>query len=174
MAEGELESLVGGVKGLACRHCGCVGTLNRHGRLRTKAGEVRGVRLWCCPRRKGNPGCGRSLSIWFAGVIPGHSVSAQALDCFLRAWARLGGDIQAAWQEARTGFSIDSAYRWVKRFVRNQGGIRSRLCRVRAPPRACSKWVHAQLFGHLQAVFGAKSFTINYQMHFQRPWPMRA
>lgn len=157
-----------------CPHCGQYGTLNNHGFLKTKTDIVRALRLWCCPRRKGRPGCGRTFSIWLAAFIPGFSVCAIILAKFFTAWHRLGGNVLAAWQSARTGFSTDSAYRWVKRFTRNQGEIRTRLCRARAPPRALAGPVHADLFEHLRLVFGEVSFTKAFQIRFQEPWPMKA
>jgi len=112
--------------------------------------------------------------VWLASVLPRHSVPASTLATFLGAWHRLGGNVLAAWQSARTGFSTDSAYRWAKCFVRNQGEIRSRLCRARAPPRALAGPVHADLFEHLRLVFGEVSFTKAFQIRFQEPWPMKA
>lgn len=108
-------------KAMECIHCRRMGTLNCHGRLATKAGELRGRRFWCSPRRRSRPGCGRSFSVWLASAVPRHSVRAPPLARFLAEWSRLGGDVLAAWQSARTGFSTDSAYRWARRFVRNQG-----------------------------------------------------
>jgi hypothetical protein len=162
------------VKGLACLHCKRFATLNNHGRLKDKSGMLRGMRLWCCPRRKSRPGCGRTFCIRLGSVIAGHSVSAAKLAVFLRAWFRLEGNILAAWQSACTGFSTDSAYRWAKRFVGNQDEIRTRLCRVRAPPRPLTPWVHADLFAHLDLVLGMETFTEAFQIRFQQPWPMKA
>ena len=162
------------MKSLACPHCLQHGTLNNHGKLKTKTGTLRGSRFWCSSRRKGRPGCGRSFCVWLASVLPRHSVPAATLAAFLGAWQRLGGNVLAAWQSARTGFSTDSAYRWAKCFVRNQGEIRSRLCRARAPPRALAGLIHADLFEHLRLVFGEVSFTKAFQIRFQEPWPMKA
>lgn len=120
---------------MACLFCLATGTLNNHGRLKNKAGKVSGIRWWCCPRRKGHPGCGRSFCVWLAEVVPRHSVSAGALTRFLAAWSTLAGDVLATREAAKTGLSPDSAYRWVKRFLRNQGEVRLRHNRVRAPPR---------------------------------------
>lgn len=159
---------------MACRYCGLHGTLNNHGRMTDKSGALRGRRFWCCPRRKGRPGCGRTFCVWLGSVIPRHSVRADKLAEFLAAWGRLDGNVLAAWQQARTGFSTDSAYRWAKRFVRNQGGVRTRLCRARAPPRPLQASVHADLFGHLALVFGTAPFTEAFQIRFQSPWPMDA
>lgn len=162
-----------GVKGLRCRFCREAGTLNRHGRLKGQAGEVRGSRFWCCPRRKTRPGCGRTFSIWLGRVLPRHSVSAAVLSRFLIAWGESGGNVLAAWERARTGFSTDSAYRWIKRFQLNQDEVRTRLCRVRAPPPTRGAGTLADLFEHLSLVLGSDNFTEAFQIGFQRPWPMR-
>lgn len=107
-------------------------------------------------------------------MVPRHSVSAALLAAFLAAWNSLGGKVLAAWEAVGTGFSTDSAYRWVKRFARNQGEVRTRLCRVRDPPRALAGLVHADLFEHLRLVFGEVSFVRAFQIRFQEPWPMKA
>jgi len=119
---------------------------------------LRGVRFWCCPRRKSHPGCGRTFCILLGGMIPGYSVPAATLACFFLAWSRLQGDVLAAWQEARTGYSTDSAYRWVKRLLRNQGEVRTRLCRARAPPPTRGAGILADLFEHLDLVLGSENF----------------
>ena len=173
-SEAQLESLAGGVKALACRYCRARGTLNNHGRMRDKSGALRARRFWCSPRRKSRPGCGRTFCVWLGAVIPRHSVGARKLAEFLTAWFRLGGNVTAAWERARTGFCTDSAYRWAKRFVRNQGVVRARLCRARDPPRPLDQSVHADLSGHLALVFGEEPFTEAFQIRFQEPWPMKA
>jgi hypothetical protein len=171
-SESELAVLATGAKEWACPHCGRHGTLNRHGRLETKSGTLRGLRFWCSPRRKSNPGCGLTFSILLAAFVPGMSVSSAALAAFLLAWFRLGGDVPAAWQSAKTGFSTDSAHRWARRFVHNQGEVRSRLCRVRAPPPTRGAGILADLFEHLSLVLESENFIEAFQIRFQRPWPM--
>lgn len=94
--------------------------------------------------------------------------------CFLIAWFELTGDVLAAWQRAQTGFSTDSAYRWAKRFVLNQGEVRTHLCRVRAPPQPLTESTHADVFEHLSVVLGSESVIEAFQMRFQEPWPMAA
>lgn len=69
---------------------------------------------------------------------------------------------------------MDSAYRWVKRFKRNQGEIRRSLCRVRAPPRPLTESIHADLFEHLHLALEGKDFIKTFQIMFQQPWPMDA
>ena len=160
------------VKTLTCVHCKQSGTLNNHGALTDQSGAIRGLRFWCCPRRGSRPGCGQSFSIWLATVVPGYSVPALSLACFFLAWSPLGGDVLAAWQAAKTGFSTDSAYRWAARFVHNQGEVRTQLCRARAPPPTLRVGILADLFEHLILVLESSNFIDAFQIRFQRPWPM--
>lgn len=95
-----------------------------------------------------------------------------ALSSFFLAWSRLQGDVLAAWQQARTGFSTDSAYRWVKRLLHNQGEVRTRLCRVRAPPLTLGGGILTDLFEHLSLALESEAFIEACQIRFQRPWPM--
>lgn len=173
-SESELSALKEGVKGLTCRYCKQSGTLNNHGALTGQSGVVRGIRLWCCPRRGSHPGCGKTFCIWLAEVLPGYSVPATVLACFLRAWSTLQGDVLSAWQQAKSGFSTDSAYRWIARFVRNQGEVRTQLCRARAPPPPQGGGILADLFEHLSLVLEKNDFIKTFQIRFQRPWPMGA
>jgi hypothetical protein len=157
---------------LTCLYCKPLGTLNSHGALTDQSGVVRGIRLWCCPRRGSHPGCGKTFSIWLPGVLPGYSVPSLVLASFLLAWSQLQGDLLAAWQQAKTGFSTDSAYRWVRRFSLNQGEVRTQLCRARAPPPPLGDGILADLFEHLSLVLENKDFIKTFQIRFQRPWPM--
>ena len=168
----ELSVLKEGVKGLFCVHCNASGTLNSHGYLTDQSGAIRGLRLWCCPRRASHPGCGKTFSIWLAGVLPGFSVPSVVVACFLLAWTQLGGNVLAAWEQAKTGFSTDSAYRWIRRFKYNQGEVRTQLCRARAPPPPREGGILADLFEHLSLVLGSEDFIKTFQLRFQRPWPM--
>jgi len=127
-----------GVKQMACPLCGRAGLLNCHGLVygNGAAGNsrvLRGGRFLCSPRRKGDSGCGHSFTLWLAGCLPRHSVGTKGLWRFLRHY-HSGLSVSAAWEKARTGFSIESAYRWVRRMYEIQSRLRARLCRVRAPP----------------------------------------
>lgn len=160
------------MKSLVCPYCRDSGKLNNHGSLKDKSGKLRGLRFWCCPRRGSLPGCGRTFSVWLGSVIPGYSVPGATLACFFLTWSRLRGDVLAAWEAAKTGFSTDSAYRWVKRLLLNQGEVRTRLCRARAPPPTRGAGILADLFEHLSLVLESKAFIEAFQIRFQRPWPM--
>lgn len=104
-----MAALATEAKQWACPRCGRQGTLNRHGRLETKSGTLRGLRFWCSPRRKSNPGCGLTFSIMLAAFVPGLCVPSAALAAFLLAWSLLGGDVLAAWRQARTGFFLSAS-----------------------------------------------------------------
>lgn len=171
-SESDLIAFQEGVKGVECVHCHRVATLNSHGYLTDQSGVVRGLRLWCCPRRGSRPGCGKTFSIFIASVLPGYSVPALMLASFLLAWSQLRGDVLAAWEQATTGFSTDSAYRWIRRFKLNQGEVRAQLCRVRAPPPPRGDGILADLFEHLNLVLESNDFTHAFQLRFQRSWPM--
>ena len=162
----------GAVKTLTCIHCKRIGTLNNHGALTDQSGSIRGLRFWCCPRRGSRPGCGQSFSIWLATVVPGYSVPALRLASFFLAWHQLGGNVLGAWQAAKTGFSTDSAYRWVKCLIENQDEVRTQLCRARAPPPTLGDGILADLFEHLILVLGKSAFIAAFQIRFQRLWPM--
>jgi hypothetical protein len=113
---------------------------------------LRGSRVFCSSRRKGNPGCGHSFTIWLADCLPRHSVGSSGLWRFLKHYKN-GLSIGAAWEAARTGFTIESAYRWVRRLRQVQSRLRALLCRVRGPPPGADTknplsgvlehWVHA-------------------------------
>jgi len=171
-SKSELIALKDKVKQGVCPHCGSVSTLNSHGPLSDKRGVQRGWRFWCSSRRKSHPGCGRSFCVWLGSVLPGHSVSALILSCFLLAWSRLNGDVLAAWERAKTGFSTDSAYRWIRRLGFNQSEVRTQLCRARPPPPPQRDGILADLFEHLDLALGETNFIEAFQLRFQRPWPM--
>ena len=83
-----LRRFFGGLKGLrehlvllkefGCPFCGASETLNRHSKLYgnqvdgSQDGRIqRGQRVWCSNRGQ-RGGCGRSFSLFLAGVLPRH------------------------------------------------------------------------------------------------------
>ena len=122
-----------------------------------------------------HPGCGASFSVWLSEIIPRHRVTAPVLNTFLWAWRESGGHVLAAWEKARTGFSTESAYRWIRRLRLNQSQIRSWLCRLRAPPSTVKEGnTMGDLFVHLEATLGMVSTIKTFQERFQEAWPMAA
>jgi hypothetical protein len=91
---------------MACPRCRRSGVLNCHGLVYGNGAKgdskiLRGGRAFCSPRRKGNPGCGHSFTIFLAGRLPRHSVGSSGLWRFLEHYKN-GLSIGAAWEAART------------------------------------------------------------------------
>lgn len=169
-SEPELRAL--DAKSLACPHCGLYGTLNAHGWLMGyaeigSARIVRGRRLYCS-RRFRRPGCGRTLSVLFGNMIAGFSVTTRTLGRFV--FAVVGGACRkAAWERAPgAGLCLRSGYRLWARLDRAQSALRTRLCRICAPPQTHSVLPMAQLVVHLRAIFGSAEHALSrFQRHFQ-------
>lgn len=160
-----------------CRHCGRAGNLHGHG-WRMGCGEgvagrvCRGIRVYCSQRHR-RSGCGRTFTVWLSGQVPGHTVSAACLWRFLLALMQSPSAL-AAWQKARTGFSLESAYRWLRRMRGNQTHVRTLLLRVGpAPPGAHTKEPLVELLKHLEGALGTQNPVARFQIRFQEPWPMR-
>ena len=121
-----------------CPHCGQSGTFNAHGRLRglVERGPgkdaLRGWRLLCSNRGR-RPRCGRTWSVRLAAVLHRLSVRTAQLWQFCRRLLS-GLSVPTAWEGARTGFSLESAYRWRRRWQQGEPALRTWLCRGRAPP----------------------------------------
>lgn len=158
----------------ACPACARTGTLNRHGsREGCLDGALRPVarRYWCSPRRKSRPGCGKSFSVRLAGRAAGTTVSCGRLWGFLRRWMG-GAAASAAWEQARPGFSLESAYRWIRALGERQARLRELLSRQRAPPAAGRSGAGALrgLLGHLAGCFETGSPIEDFQLAFQEGW----
>lgn len=126
-------------KGWACPHCRAVGRLNRHGALRglaedgSKKTAVRGQRFFCSNRGR-RPGCGRTFAIRPRQVIAEATVRSGLLWRFY--WGRATGQsVLEAWAALRSGFSLEAAYRWWRRWQRGLPALRTVLARGRDPPR---------------------------------------
>ena len=150
-----------------CPHCGRRSTLNAHGRLRGGAENLpgkdalRGRRFFCSNRGR-RPGCGRTCSVHLSQMLRGASVRIGALWRFCR--ARLAGlGVLAAWEQARTGFSIESAYRWWRRWQQAASTLRTHLWRGREPPGSLADAI-TRLYGEADPLAG-------FQTREQRAWP---
>lgn len=131
---------------------------------------ITALRLYCTPRRKSNPGCGHTCAIHIATTILRHNASSSSLWTFLRCW-RKATCTHAAWLEAQTGYSLDSAYRWIKSLGRWQNRLRELLTRARAPPKSRQKDALKGLLEHLLCVTEAEIDPIRqFQMQFQQAW----
>lgn len=152
--------LVERIKLTPCPHCQAVGTLNRHGSLHgfddtsPRRQTLRGRRLFCSNRGR-RPGCGRTVSVWFADRIRRLSVTTRTLGPFLR---RAVSDGLAAATRAAT--SLRSGRTWQRlwtRFDRAQSRLRTALLARGPPPDGLPASARrpdlAQLLAHLHATF---------------------
>lgn len=150
-----------------CPHCGRSGTLNAHGPLLGGAENLPGKdtlrgRRFFCSNRGQRPGCGRTCSVLLAQVLRGASVRTGALWRFCR--ARLSGlGVLAAWELARTGFSLESACRWWRRWLQAEPTLRTHLWRGREPP--------GSLADALIRAYGEADPFAAFQLRAQRAWP---
>lgn len=87
-------------------------------------------------------------------VLSGFVVRTLTLFCF--AAAVVGGlTRRAAWlREAQGALSLSSGYRLWRRLSAAQSTLRSRLCRVAAPPESTARESLAQLLQHARLVVG--------------------
>jgi hypothetical protein len=166
--EAQLDALGRQAKAWVCPHCGEAGTVNRHGSLRGcgegQAGKQaeRGRRFFCSNRGQ-RDGCGRTFSILLSQMIGGATVRSRELWRFYRAKFS-GQSALAAWASLRSGFSVEAAYGWWRRWSRGQCALRAWLCRGRAPPVG-------SVADALAAVFGADDPIAGFQASAQRDWP---
>src|SRR5690606_37316235 len=122
---------------------------------------LRGQRFFCSNRgRRG--GCGCTFCVWLATVIARASVRTAGLWRFLT--ARLdGASVLEAWAPAGSGFSLEGAERWWRRWQRGSGAVRTRLWRGREPPGGIAAAVR-QTYGSLDPIAG-------FQRSEQVDWP---
>jgi hypothetical protein len=148
--------------------------LNRHSRLRGKdplvvAGDwLRGQRVFCSNRGQ-RGGCGRTLSIFLAEVLPRHTVSAVLLWRWLTA-VLTGASLKAATESVRLPFALETLYRLRRALRRGLDRVRTRLCREQSPPASAHADPLLQTVEHLQAVFARSECPpAAFQRRFQAP-----
>lgn len=150
-----------------CPHCGRTGTMNAHGSLRGAAetlpgkDALRGRRFFCSNRGR-RPGCGRTWSVVLSQVLRYAIVRTASLWRFCRGWLS-GLSVLSAWEQARGGFSIESAYRWARRWRRAEPALRTRLFRGREPP--------GDLVAAITGAYGPADPLALFQAREQRGWP---
>lgn len=171
----ELGQYLLALKELCCPECGAVETLNCHSKLygndpdSTQGGQTqRGQRVWCCPRG-GRGGCGKTFSIFLAGVLPRHTVNGP---CLWRLLQRLlvGGSIKAAVEALATPFALETFYHLLRRLRERLAGLRPALCREAPPPVGSQSDPLLQTVAQLRQIFpNGQCPCADFQLHFQRP-----
>ena len=162
--EQELEQVLETLKQTRCAHCGRVGTLNRHDKLHgndlaaADKQTDRGRRAWCSNRgRRG--GCGRTMAIVFAEVLPRHSFTAALLDHLLGGLCA-GHSVQSAWEHSRLPVPVQTAYHLLQRLRGRLHAVRSALRSRCAPPASEHSDPLRQTAEHLRKVFGSAGCAV--------------
>jgi hypothetical protein len=159
------------LKQTPCPHCKVVGNLIRHGSLRgyddsaPQHKAVRARRIFCS-NRNARPGCGRTVSVWFADKIRRLSLTTDCLWRFLQRAA--AGCILAAIRAANCHLSDRTLQRIWKRFGLGQSKIRTALSARCPPPQLPAEPSHrpaAQVLAHLQAAFPSADCPITAFQH---------
>lgn len=82
---------------------------------------------------------------------------------------RSGMSRKAAWEQVSGGFTLDTGYRLWTRLKLGQGAIRSRLSRLRRPPRVENSEPIFQMIEHLRSIFPDPKCPIAaFHVRFQR------
>ena len=169
-----VERAVFSLKQSPCPHCGCVGTLNRHSRLRgndphTADGQTeRGQRVFCSNRGQ-RGGCGRTFSCFLAEVLPRHTITAPLVWRWLMQLLA-GLSLKAAVEKLRLPFALETLGRLRHRWRRGLDQVRTRLCREQSPPASNHPDPGLQTVEHLRRVFAAGVCPpADFQLHFQHP-----
>jgi len=153
-----------------CPNCKATETLILHGRLfgysenDESRKSCRGRRIFCNNRKKRNNGCGHTFSVWAADKLKRLRLSAQTLWGFFKLVVSLGNKAQAL-RTANLDYSISSAYRIWKRFVKSQSPIRSALVKCCPPPMLHARQPAAQTVAHLEAAFPTATCPITAFQH---------
>ena len=164
---------------MECPHCRCHGTLNNHGRMRDNparcggcgSGAARGARA---VRAAGAPFACGWRACWRA------TVWARASS---RSSSRLGSappppsaaKCSPQGKRSAQAFPPTAPTAWAKNFVRNQGGVRARLCLARAPPPPTGEGRSMRTSSRTwPSSLGRAAFTEAFQIRFQEPWPAGA
>ena len=166
------------LKVIACKWCGRIGCLVLHGFLKgyEEASQDkfnRAHRILCSSRRKrGDKGCGKTFSVYFASVITNVRISAESLWKFLSAVAGGEQKIKVFRSLLPQCFHDRSIHRWWQRFVRiRQSAIRSLLCTICPPPVIENRSPEIQTILHLEKAFSSCACPVAaFHLLFQCPF----
>lgn len=173
--EDEWTAIAERLKQTSCPHCKAVGTLNRHGTLcgfddsNPQRRTIRARRVYCNKRRR-QPGCGRTFSVWIADKVRRLSVTTRTLWTFLQ--HAVVGTISAAIRAADCPRSDRTFQRIWKRFDHGQSAIRTALLGRGPPPElpaeSARRPTAAQVLAHLQITFPHADCPIAAFQHTMR------
>lgn len=123
-----------------------------------------------CSNRSRRGGCGRTFALFFAVVLPRHSVTAALLARLLV--GLLGGlAVKPAAEALRTPFALETFYRLVRRVRQRLEVVRTCLCGERSAPTSAHADPLLQTVEHLLAVFPTAAHApAVFQERFQRPF----
>jgi hypothetical protein len=121
-----------------------------------------------CSDRGRRGGCGRTFSIFFAEVLPRHSVSASLLAQLL---TRLcdGTTLKAAAEALHAPWAMETFYRLIRRLRHRLDAVRARLWRTCSPPAGGGSDPLWQTFEHLRGIAGTDDAVVAFQLRFQQP-----
>lgn len=162
------------LKQTGCAHCRRIGTLNRHDRIQgndpaaVNKQMLRGRRAWCSNRgRRG--GCGRTMRIMFACLLPRHTIKAKMLSGLLE-YLCAGASIKSAWERCGMPVQLQSVYHLVQRLRVRLAAVRSALLSRCPPPDSRHADPLRQTAEHLRCAFPQCECPVAaYQYAFQTP-----
>jgi hypothetical protein len=129
----------------------------------------RGQRVFCSNRGQ-RGGCGRSFSLFLAGILPRHTFTSILLWQCLIQWLA-GLSLKAAAEKLRLPFALETIYRLWRGLHRRLDALRTRLCREQPAPASGSADPLRQTVEHLQTVLpGSPCPPADFQRHFQQPF----
>lgn len=129
----------------------------------------RGQRVFCSDRGQ-RGGCGKTFSIFLAGVLPRHSCTAVLLGQLL-VKLLAAGSIKSAVESLRLPLALESVYHLLGRLRRRLDVLRPCLCGCQAPPQSSQKDPLLQTIEHLQTVFPQAVCPVSeFQVVFQQPF----
>jgi hypothetical protein len=129
---------------------------------------VRGQRVFCSNRGQ-RGGCGRTFSLFFAEVLPRHSVTATLLWKLLCQWLP-GASIKAGAESLRLPFALETLYQLLRRLRARLDVLRPLLCQKQKAPDSRDADPLGQTIRHFASVFPSAACPLQeFQLVFARP-----
>ena len=169
--EEEIEEALNSLSEAVCPHCGANGAFVRHDSIWNSGGAqngLRGKRAYCDKRR--GRGCGRTITFWLSDTLRGRCLRATELMRFILGLLA-GSSAWKAWRNAKTGMTLRTGYRTLKRLVNCQSIIRTDLFE-RGPPtrQGKEKTPLLETLENLKEAFGINAVSV-YQKTLQKTFP---